>query len=54
MEVLITNLQPMVTEVFTLVSNVAAKIVSEPLLLMSTGFFVVGGAVGIFRRLLSA
>lgn len=54
MQALITNIQPMVTEVLTMVSSVATKIVETPLLLASFGFFLVGGAVGIFRRMLSA
>lgn len=54
MQALITNIEPMVTQVFTMVSTVATKIVETPLLLASFGFFLVGGAVGIFRRMLSA
>lgn len=54
MDALITSITPMVTQVFTLVTSVAEKIVSTPLLLASFGFFLVGGAVGIFRRMLSA
>lgn len=54
MQALITSIEPIVTEVFTMVGTVASTIVAQPLLLMGTGFFLVGGAVGIFRRMLSA
>lgn len=50
---LITNFTPMVANIFTWVGTVCDTIVSEPLLLMTTGFLVVGGVVGIFGRLLS-
>lgn len=39
--------------VLTLVGNVATKVTSTPILLLTTGFLVVGGAVGIFGRMLS-
>lgn len=41
------------TEIFEMVGTVCSTIVSEPLLLLTTGFLVVGGVVGIFGRLLS-
>lgn len=41
------------TNVLTLVGNVATKVTQTPILLMTTGFLVVGGAVGIFGRMLS-
>lgn len=50
---LITSLGPVVTEVFSVVGDVANTIVSTPILLLTTGFMIVGGAVGIFGRLLS-
>lgn len=53
MQALITNFTPMVEGIFDWVSDVCATIVGEPLLLMTTGFLVVGGVVGIFGRLLS-
>ena len=53
MQALITNFTPMVAGIFGWVSDVCATIVGEPLLLMTTGFLVVGGVVGIFGRLLS-
>lgn len=46
-------LASVVTQVMTWVSTVASTIVSTPLLLLTTGFLVLGGAIGIFGRLLS-
>lgn len=40
-------------QVLTLVGNVAQTIVGSPILLLTSGFLVVGGAVGIFGRMLS-
>lgn len=53
MSALLTELGTVVTQVFSWVSTVASTIVSTPLLLLTTGFLVLGGAVGIFGRLLS-
>lgn len=53
MSSLITELSTVVTAVFGWVSTVATTIVSTPLLLLTTGFLVLGGAIGIFGRLLS-
>lgn len=53
MQSLITQLGSIVTSVFSWVGQVASTIVGEPILLLTTGFLVVGGAVGIFGRLLS-
>lgn len=53
MSSLITDLGTVVTQVLTWVGNVAHTIVSTPILLLTTGFLVLGGAVGIFGRLLS-
>lgn len=53
MAALITDLSSVATAVFGWVSTVATTITSTPLLLLTTGFLVVGGAVGIFGRLLS-
>ncbi len=50
---LITDLSAVATAIFTWVGTVASTIVSTPILLLTTGFLVVGGAVGIFGRLLS-
>lgn len=53
MAALLADLGTVVTQVFTWVTTVAATITETPLLLLTTGFLVLGGAVGIFGRLLS-
>lgn len=53
MQNLLTELGLVVTNVFGWIGDVAETIVSNPLLLLTTGFLVLGGAVGIFGRLLS-
>ena len=53
MQTLLENLALIVTEVFSWVGDVADTVVSTPILLLTTGFLVVGGAIGIFGRLLS-
>ena len=53
MSALLTDLGLVVTQVFTWVGTVASTITGTPLLLLTTGFLVLGGAVGIFGRLLS-
>lgn len=50
---LLTNLATVVTEVMGWVGDVATTITGTPLLLLTTGFLVLGGAIGIFGRLLS-
>lgn len=50
---LLTNLGSIVTQVLTWVGNVCETIISTPLLYLSMGFFVLGGAIGIVGRLLS-
>lgn len=50
---LLASLALVVTQVLTWVGNVATTITSTPILLLTTGFLVLGGAVGIFGRLLS-
>lgn len=50
---LLSTLGEVVTQVLTWVTSVATKIVETPLLLLTTGFLVLGGAIGIFGRLLS-
>lgn len=50
---LITQLSSVVTAIFGWVAEVATTIVETPLLLITTGFLVLGGAIGIFGRLLS-
>lgn len=53
MSALLTDLGLVVTQVFTWVGTIASTITSTPLLLLCTGFLVLGGAIGIFGRLLS-
>lgn len=53
MAALLTDLGTVVTQVMSWVGDVASTIVSTPLLLITTGFLVLGGAIGIFGRLLS-
>lgn len=53
MESLFTDLTTGATKIFSLVGDVADTIVGEPILLLGVCFFAVGGAVGIFGRLLS-
>lgn len=50
---LMTLLGGTVSTVLGWVSSVASTIVGTPLLLMTTSFLIVGGAIGIFGRLLS-
>lgn len=53
MTTLIADLSTVVTKIFSWVGTVAETITTTPLLLLTTGFLVLGGAVGIFGRLLS-
>lgn len=53
MAALLADLSTVVTSIFTWVGTVASTIVSTPILLLTTGFLVLGGAIGIFGRLLS-
>lgn len=50
---LLTSLSTIATSIFTWVGTAASTIVETPFLLLTTGFLVVGGAVGILGRLLS-
>lgn len=53
MQELITSLTPMIDYIMEQVPEVANTIVASPLMLMTTGFLIVGGVVGIFGRFLS-
>lgn len=53
MTTLLADLALVVTKVFAWVGTIAETITSTPLLLLTTGFLVLGGAIGIFGRLLS-
>ena len=50
---LLGDLATVVTSVFGWVGSVASTITTTPLLLLTTGFLVLGGTIGIFSRLLS-
>ena len=50
---LLSDLALIVTQIFTWVGTVGTTIVSTPILLLTTGFLVLGGTIGIFGRLLS-
>lgn len=53
MAALLTELGSVATEVLSIVGEVCATIVGQPLLLMTTGILLLGGAIGIVGRLLS-
>lgn len=42
-----------VTQILTWVTSVTTTITSSPMLLFTVGFLALGGAIGIFGRLLS-
>lgn len=50
---LLSQLGTVASSVLTQVGSVASTIVETPILLMTTGILFLGGAVGIFGRLLS-
>ena len=50
---LLTSLGSVVTAALGSVGNICTTIVSQPLLLMTTGLLLLGGCIGIFGRLLS-
>lgn len=50
---LLSNLGTIVTSIIGWVGNVATTVTNTPILLLTTGFLVLGGAIGIFGRLLS-
>lgn len=53
MSTLLGELGSVVTEALSWVGEAVNTIVSTPFLLMTTGFLVLGGAIGILGRLLS-
>ena len=53
MQALLTSLSAMFTLIWNQVVQVCDTIVSQPLLLLTVGFLIIGGCVGIFGRLLS-
>lgn len=50
---LLTDLATIVTKIIGWVGDVATMITDTPILLFTVGFLAIGGAVGIFGRLLS-
>lgn len=50
---LLTSLGTVATSTLSTVGDVAGTIVDTPILLMTTGILFLGGAIGIFGRLLS-
>lgn len=53
MAALLAELGSVATEVLSIVGEVCTTIVGQPLLLMTTGILLLGGAIGIVGRLLS-
>lgn len=53
MSSLLADLALVVTQIMTWIGTVASTITSTPLLLFTVGFLAIGGAIGIFGRLLS-
>lgn len=53
MSTLLASLGSVVTAVLGYVGDICTTIVGQPLLLMTTGFLLIGGCIGIFGRLLS-
>lgn len=53
MSALLSTIGEVVTAIFGQIATISSTIASTPLLLLTVGFLFVGGAVGIFGRLLS-
>lgn len=53
MSAFLTDVASIVTQILTWVSSVTTTIVGSPMLLFTVGFLALGGAIGIFGRLLS-
>lgn len=53
MGALLKDLGTVVTAVMGYVVDICSTIIGQPLLLMTTGFLLIGGCIGIFGRLLS-
>lgn len=47
-----TALPEVVTYIIGQFTSMAAKLLTEPLFLISIGFFVVGGVIGLVKRIL--
>lgn len=53
MAALLTSLGEVVSAVLGYVGDICAVIVAQPVLLLTMGILLIGGAIGIFGRLLS-
>lgn len=53
MSALLSQLAPVVTAVLDYVADICATIAGQPILLLTVGILLLGGAIGIFGRLLS-
>ena len=49
----LSNISLVVTSIMSWVVTVCETIIDQPILLFTVGFLAIGGAVGIFGRLLS-
>lgn len=50
---LLSDLASIATAIMAQIATIASTITSTPILLLTVGFLFIGGAVGIFGRLLS-
>ena len=53
MAALLTNLGEVVTAILDYVGSICSTIAAQPILLLTMGILLIGGAIGIFGRLLS-
>lgn len=53
MATLLTSLGEVVTAVLGYIPEITDAIMASPILLLSMGFFIIGGSIAIFGRLLS-
>lgn len=53
MSAFLADIALIVTQILSWVGSVTTTITSSPMLLFTVGFLAIGGAVGIFGRLLS-
>lgn len=53
MSALLSDLAPVVTAVLSYVGDICTTIAAQPILLLTMGILLLGGAIGIFGRLLS-
>lgn len=53
MAALLTSLGEVVTAILDYVGKICSTITAQPILLLTMGILLIGGAIGIFGRLLS-